>query len=719
MTQKQLAQKLKKGIIEIREMPLPALEPGRILVANRYSLISAGTEASTVSTARKSLLGKARARPDQVRQVLEVLRTQGPVQTYRAVMKKLDAYSPLGYSSAGEVIGVGEGVRDFAVGDFVACAGNTANHAEIVSVPVNLAVRLDPEADLAQAAYNTLGAIAMQGIRRAELSFGESCAVIGLGLIGQLTGLMLRAAGIRAFGIDIDPRMVEITLRNRAFDHAWARNTPGLSREIVHLTDGLGVDAVIIAAGTSSLDPVNFAGEISRKRGRVVVVGAVPTGFDRDPHYYRKELDLVMSCSYGPGRYDPDYEEKGHDYPPAWVRWTERRNMAAFQRMISEGRIDLASLTTHVFPLEQAAEAYELVLSRREPFLGVLLEYARRDEAPEAGRRIAVTAAPKAVGGGGIGFIGAGSYAQGFLLPNLPAGEHVPRRGIATSSGTTSRRVAERFGFAFCTDDPDAVINDAETDTVFIVTRHDSHSRYVRRALEAGKNVYVEKPLCLDEAELVEIEELLEGLDLAPRLMVGFNRRFAPLIMRLKDELTAVPLAAVYRVNAGAIPPDSWIQDPQVGGGRIIGEGCHFVDLLVHLTGSLPVEVHAVAMDDPHGLHDTVSITLRFANGSVGTVHYFANGPKGMEKEKLEVFQSGRAFVLDDFRELVIHDGGKPRRHRAMVQNKGQKAMLRAFFDALEQGAPAPIPFTEIRAVTAATLAAELSLKNRAPVRIR
>jgi threonine dehydrogenase-like Zn-dependent dehydrogenase len=413
----QVTQQLKSGEIVVQELPWPQTGSRMILVRNHFSLISAGTEGATAKTARKSLIGKARERPQQVRQVLDALRKQGPVQTYRAVMKKLDAYSPVGYSCAGEVIEVGSPVEDLAVGDKVACAGaGYANHAEIVCVPRNLCVRLPEEADLKRACYNTLGAIALQGIRQADLRLGESCVVVGLGLLGQLTCLMLQASGVRTFGIDIDGNAVDVASKH-CCDAAWARQSPGLSQKIESHTGGLGADAVIITAGTSSLDPINSAGELARKRGRVIVVGAVPTGFDREPYWYKKELELRMSCSYGPGRYDPEYEEKGTDYPPAYVRWTENRNMQAFQELVHRGKIDLDYLTTHEFRLEDAPRAYDMVVSHSEPFLGIVLKYDVQK--PMVRRRVEVRPA-QAQGQVNIAFVGAGSYAQQNLLPNIP-----------------------------------------------------------------------------------------------------------------------------------------------------------------------------------------------------------------------------------------------------------------------------------------------------------
>jgi predicted dehydrogenase len=721
----QLTQKLKSGEMRVQEVPAPVCARGMLLVRNHYSLISAGTEGSTVKAARASLLAKAKERPQQVRQVWEVLRREGPLQTYRAVMKKLDAYSPLGYSSAGQVIEVGEGVEDFAVGNWVACAGaGYANHAEIVTVPVNLCVKLPERADLKRAAYNTLGAIALQGIRQADLRLGESCAVIGLGLIGQLTSLMLQAAGVQVVGIDLDPAAVA-TAQEHCADLALVRSTPGITDTIAQFSRGLGVDAVIITAATSSLDPVNFAGEIARKKGRVVVVGAVPTGFDRDPHYYRKELELRMSCSYGPGRYDPQYEEKGIDYPAPYVRWTERRNMESFQQLVHSGRINLDYVTTHEVSLEEAPQAYDMIVTRSEPFLGILIKYDT--DKPIERKRVPVAAVRK-MGKLGVAFIGAGSYAQGNLLPNLPRKDQdVVYRGVMTSTGTTSKRVAERFGFEFCTDNEADILDDQQINTVFIATRHDTHGEYVLKALHAHKHVFVEKPVTSKLEELEAIRDFYLGLegagkdgnDPAPMLMVGFNRRFAPLAVDLKRSLGPGPMSMIYRVNAGAIPADNWVQDPEFGGGRIIGEACHFIDFMTFLCESPPVLVYASALPDSQHLHDIVSIHLEFSNGSIGTVAYFANGGRSLDKEYLEVHQAGISGVLHDFRALTIHGSGRPKRRRLMSQDKGRSQMIHAFFENLKQGAAAPIPFEELYAVSLATFAAKRSLLERQPILLK
>jgi predicted dehydrogenase/threonine dehydrogenase-like Zn-dependent dehydrogenase len=712
----QVTQQLKSGELSIQELPWPQVDPGTVLVRNHFSLISAGTESSTVKTARKSLLGKAKERPQQVRQVIDALQKQGPVQTYRAVMKKLDAYSPLGYSCAGEVIGVGAGVEGFAIADRVACAGvGYANHAEVVCVPTNLSVKLAPEADLKLASYNTLGAIALQGIRQADLRLGESCAVIGLGLLGHLACLMLRASGVKTFGIDIDPFVVELA-RRHCCDAAWVRPAAGVPAEIQSLTGGLGVDAVIITAGTASLDPINFAGEIARKKGRVVVVGAVPTGFDRAPHWYRKELELRMSCSYGPGRYDPEYEEKGTDYPPAYVRWTEKRNMQAFQELVHTGRIDLAYLTTHESPLERAPQAYDMIVNRSEPFLGVVLRYDVTRPLERRGWSLRPARPAAKVN---IAFVGAGSYAQSNLLPNLPnRNGDFSLLGVLTRSGTTSKRVAERFGFRFCTDEPQDIFGNNDINTVFVATRHDSHAPYVRQALSAGKHVFVEKPLCLTPDELAEIEDLY-GRAQGQHLMVGFNRRFAPHAVELKKSLGGTPISMLYRINAGAIPKDHWIQDKSIGGGRVVGEACHFVDFCTYLCGALPSHVYAAAIRDPHGCHDTIVVNLEFADGSIAAICYYANGSKTVPKEYLEVYSSGLVGIIRDFKELEIYSTGKPRRRKSYAQNKGQAEMVKAFLAGIRDGGSPIISPAEIFAVTRATFAVQESLTNRQPISLR
>lgn len=704
----QLTQKLGSGEMVVQELPYPQAGIGMVIVRNHYSIISAGTEGSTVTAARKSLIGKAKERPQQVKQVIDTLKKQGPIQTYRAVMKKLDAYSPLGYSCSGEVLEVGEGVTEFKVGDKVACAGaGYANHAEIVSVPVNLCVKLSNDANLKDAAYNTLGAISMQGVRQADVRLGESVAVIGLGLLGQLACLILKASGVHVIGIDVSESAVESAIRNKVVNEGYVRSKAGLEDIISNQTSGQGVDATIIAAATTSLDPVNFSGVITRKKGKVVILGAVPTGFDRDPHWYRKELELKMACSYGPGRYDLNYEEKGLDYPYAYVRWTEKRNMEAFQRLLERNLIDIDYITTHEFDFEDAPKAFDMLVKKDEPFIGIALKYDTNKTHSKTPINTGVTANPNA--SLAISFIGAGSYAQGNLLPNIPDNEKIRRVGVMTNSGTTSKRVAEKFKFEFCASNEQDILSET-TNTVFIATRHDSHAAYVLKAIKAGMNVFVEKPICLNEKELDEIESKFN--ESGKPVMIGFNRRFAPFIRDIKKKLGSGPMAMVYRINAGSIPKDSWIQDLEVGGGRIVGEVCHFIDLLTFLNGSLPEKISAFAIPDVNGLNDTVNISISFKNGSIGTVSYFANGSKGLPKEYLEVYSSGTTAILEDFKKLKIFGKGKPHTSKLFNQNKGQKEMVEAFTKMLLKTGNTPIPMDEIFTVTRATFRAIDSIQN-------
>lgn len=705
----QLTQKLGSGEMVIQEIPYPQSGKGMVIVKNHYSIISAGTEGSTVQAARKSLIGKAKERPQQVQQVLDTLKKQGPMQTYRAVMKKLDAYSPLGYSCAGEVIEVGEGVSEFAVGDYVACAGaGYANHAEIVAIPVNLCVKLNQVSDLKNAAYNTLGAISMQGVRQADLRLGESCVVIGLGLLGQLACLILRASGVNVIGIDISQSAVDLSIKNKAVDAAFTRNTNGLEEKINNITNGIGADAVIIAAATTSLDPVNFAGAIARKKGKVIVLGAVPTGFDRDPYWYRKELELLMACSYGPGRYDLNYEEKGIDYPVAYVRWTEKRNMEAFQKLIESQKIDINYLTTHTFKFDEAPQAFDLVVNKTEPFLGIALEYnfSKKHSKDKITLNNFEPSSETAIK---VSFIGAGSYAQGNLLPNIPENSKINRIGVLTNTGTSSKRVAEKYNFSFCASD-EAEILDQNTNTLFIATRHDSHGAYVLKGLKHHKNIFVEKPLCLKIEELIQIKKVQAEVN--KPIMIGFNRRFAPYSQIIKNKIGKGPVSMIYRINAGKIPADNWIQDPNIGGGRILGEVCHFIDYLTFLNGSLPSKLSAQSLPDPNNLNDTINILIQFENGSTGVIAYYANGSKNLSKEYVEIFSSGTTIVLNDFKSLKIFGKGKTISKSSINQNKGQKEMVAQYFDSLLNSGETLIPNQEIFRVTMASFMVLESLKD-------
>ncbi|MEP7171018.1 MAG: bi-domain-containing oxidoreductase, partial [Bacteroidota bacterium] len=638
----QLTQLLKDGTMQLLEVPLPALSKGCVLVRNHYSLISAGTEGKTVKDARLSYIGKAKSRSDELKKVVDAAKTYGWINTYKMVMNKLEAPASLGYSCAGEVIDVAQDVVEFKIGDFVACGGNAAVHAEVVAVPKNLCVKVDASVDLKHASFTTLGAIALQGIRQADLRLGENCVVIGLGLVGQLTLQMLDASGVKTIGIDIDKNQV-LLAKNTIADLALDRGTEGIEKIINEFTDGYGTDAVIITAGTSSHDPVDFAGELCRKKAKVIIVGAVPTGFKR-PNYFKKELDLRMSCSYGPGRYDLEYEEKNVDYPIGYVRWTENRNMQAFVELLKQKKIALEKLITHTYDFKEAPKAYQMILDKTESFAGIVLKY---DVKKEISKSVKLPHHAKSSGSPKVGFIGAGTFAQNFLLPSVK--NHAEFIGIATARPNNSRYIADKYGFKYCAGAAGELLSDNNVNTIFIATRHDSHAKYVMECLRHHKNVFVEKPLCMFHDELDEIKDLYEVAKV--HLMVGYNRRFAPHILKLVPKLREknLPIAINYRINAGIVPHDHWVHDKDIGGGRILGEVCHFIDLAMHISGSPIISLTANSMNDSQHHNDTVNINLAFENGSVANISYFSNGNKNLPKEYLEVFHSGSVTVINDF----------------------------------------------------------------------
>lgn len=697
----QLTQNLKDGDMQILEVPYPMLGKGQILVRNHYSVISAGTEGKTVKDARLGYIGKAMARQEEVKKVIKTAKTIGLLETYKLMMNKLDAPSALGYSSAGEVIAVANDITTFKVGDLVACGGAGAVHAEVVAVPKNMTVKLPADVLPKEAAFTTLGAIAMQGIRQADLRLGESAVVIGLGLLGQLTIQMLNAAGVKTIGVDIDQRMVDLCQRIGT-PHAYNRNTASLETIIENITNGFGADAVIITAATSSLDPVDFAGTICRKKGKVIIVGAVPTGFKR-ANYYKKELELKMSSSYGPGRYDRQYEEQGQDYPYAYVRWTENRNMQAFVDLLQAKKLNMDQLISHVFNFKEAPKAYQMILDKTEPFTGILLKY---DLTKNLSSRVDFKSIQSVASPARVGFLGAGSFANNVLLPALKG--QCEFTGIATNRPNNARNIADKYGFSFCTGNTDELFSDTKTNTIFIATRHDSHYTYVMKAIEHQKHVFVEKPLCMNEEELEKIKDAYQSANTF--VMVGFNRRFAPQIQQIHQLFSKLkqPVAINYRINAGTLPADHWIHDAAVGGGRMIGEACHFIDLAAYLSGSKIISVSAQAIKDSNHLRDTVSIQLKMENGSIANLSYFSNGNKNMSKEYLEVFGSGVVATLDDFKDLQIF--GNAVKKQSAKQDKGHKAEVTAFLNAIKQGQAAPIAFEEIYNAMLTTFKVEESI---------
>ena len=696
-------------------MPFPALEKGQVMVRNLYSVISAGTEGKTVADARKGYVAKARSRQKEVKQVVEMIKTTGLLPTYKLVMNKLEAPAALGYSSAGEVIAVGEGVTGIKVDDRVACGGATASHADVVAVPELLCVKLSAKTDLQQAAFTTIAAIAIQGIRQAEVRFGEICVVIGMGLIGQLAYKILEASGMYPLGIDISETQVAAA-KKAGITNVFNRNTEGLEDLIQQQTKGLGADAVLITAGTSSLDPVNFAGAIARKKARVVVVGAVPTGFDR-ANYYKKELELVMSSSYGPGRYDAGYEEKGRDYPAGYVRWTENRNMQSFTDLLAAGKLDISGLITHRYKLEEAEKAYNLIHNKTEPFTGILLQY---DTEKELRKSVVLHSNPVSEKEVNAGLIGAGSFAQGTLLPQMKGQCNFV--GIATARGNTARYVADKYGFSFCGATAEEVLQSDQVNTVFVLTRHDKHAAYVLEAIKHNKHVFVEKPLAMSEEELEQIKtayaKAVESGE-ARHLMTGFNRRFAPAVQKIKSLFEdSQPKSIHMRINAGQLPPDHWVNDPETGGGRIIGEACHFIDLAMFLAGAEITAVTAAAMEAAGETDNTVVVNLEFGNGSVAAISYFSNGSKKLPKEHIEVFCGGTVAQINDFKTLTIY-GNKKQQLKYKGQDKGHGEEIRQFFGSITQGAPCPIPFNESYLTTLATLKVVQSLKERRRVEMK
>jgi predicted dehydrogenase/threonine dehydrogenase-like Zn-dependent dehydrogenase len=706
---KQVTQHFRTGKLAVQELPTPACRPGWLLVATRASLISAGTEKMLMDLASASLAGKAMARPDLVRQVVDKVRREGLTTTLDKVWTKLDTPIPLGYSCAGEALEVGPNV-EVRRGERVACAGaGWANHAEYNLIPKNLCVRMPDGLDYEEASFVTLGAIALQGVRQAQPTLGERVVVIGLGLLGLLTVQLLKANGCRVFGFDPAPERARLA-RELGAD---ATQHDGLAEGVRTFTGGLGADAVVITASTKSDEPVNAAAEIARLKARVVVVGFVGMNLKRDL-YYRKELDLRLSMSYGPGRYDPRYEEHGQDYPIAYVRWTEQRNMQTFLELVREGRVTPKALISHRFTIHEAEAAYALLASK-EPYLGIVLTYPEeRAAAPLRQVRLNAAPAPARTAPLGVGFIGAGNFARSVLLPQVSRTPGVRFTGVATATGISGRHVADKYGFGQVTTDYREILDDPETDAVFIVTRHASHAAIVGDALRAGKAVFVEKPLACDLAQLTEVLGAVEST--GGRLMVGFNRRFAPQVRAAKAGLThrSAPLVALYRVNAGSIAGDSWLTDEE-GGGRIIGEVCHFIDTLQFLIGADPVRVHAAPAA---GYRDALSIQITFANGSIGTIVYSSLGDPSFPKEYIELFGAGRVVVIDDFRDARFITDGRHKRHRLRRQDKGIAGELEAFFHSLRTGEPMPVPLASLALTTLTTFAIEDSLRTAAPVEI-
>jgi len=723
----------------VQDVPCSPARAGSLLVRNAASVLSIGTERQMIEFGKKNLLGKAMERPDLVRKVIAVAQTEGVTEAYQAAMGRLDTFRVLGYSSAGMVVDMGPGVSGIRVGDRLACSGSGfACHAEYVVVPQTLCAAIPDGVTDEEAAFAALGAIALHALRLAELQLGDRVAIIGLGLLGLLAVQIAKAWGCQVLGTDVAAGKADLA-RQLGANEAVAGGKEVVLAAAQTLFGSQGADAVVIFASTSSNEPLELAAELARVRGRIVVPGLVKLEVPRRP-FYEKELDLKISRAWGPGLYDPEYEGRGHDYPLPFVRWTAGRNMEAFLQLLAQGSVQVQPLITHRFPIERAIEAYQLISEGKEPYIGVIIEYGEslsvnryteeqrkiflKREERVSNQRITNNQSPSPVR---VGLIGAGNFAKGTLLPAIRRLKDIHLRGIATATGISARHTGDKFGFDYCTTDYHELVNDPEINTIFITTRHNTHAKFVIEALRAGKHVFVEKPLCLNEEQLNQIIEIYSAIrnrqSAMPLLMVGFNRRFSPFTVTLKKWLsfTSLPMVINIRVNAGFVPPERWEQDPEVGGGRILGEVCHFVDLVQYLTGAHPVQVYAQAIK-PAGQYlseDNLIITLKMSDGSAGSITYTASGDKAFPRERVEIFRGGAVGLIDNFKSASFTYQGRTRRKRNLFGvDRGYRAEMDTFFSAIHNGDPPPVAFLEYVWTTLTTFSISESIRRGEPVGI-
>lgn len=721
---KQIAQNYKSGDILLLDVPVPACKSGGVLVRTDYSLISMGTESMKIHESKLSLIGKARARPDQVKKVMQSMAQQGPVATYKKVMNRLDSYTPLGYSLAGVVVAVGAGAEEFKVGQRVACAGNQfALHAEYNWVPRNLCVPVPENVSSLHAAYTTVGSIAMQGFRQSDARLGETACVIGLGLLGQILVQILRAAGIHVVGIDVSKERCALADSLGAVATAIPGDSSydAMKTRLMTLTGGAGADHIFLTAGGATNQPVEIAAELARDRARVTDIGKCKLDLPWNA-YYEKELDVRFSRSYGPGRYDPTYEEGGIDYPIGYVRWTERRNMECILDLLAAEKIDFDPITSDTLPFDDAVSVYEKINAGELKGLGILFRYPLEGSEieeiatskPSPAPALRVRRAP--VDKVRLGAIGCGNYATTMLLPHLKGHSDVELVEVATATALSAANAKSKFDFARMSTDFRALLSDETIDAVLIATRHDSHSYMVCEALRTGKAVFVEKPLAVTPAQLAAVRETIEqtGND---RLMVGFNRRFCNMLTGMRKNWGAAGGAQVvhYTVNAGPLEAGSWYGQTDLQGTRFVGEGGHFIDTVSWWLGQDPVDVYATATpDDP----DNLIATLTYGDGSIAKIAYVTHGDPKYPKETMEVFADGKVAKMDNFKRTEIWRGGKCSKTRSASIDKGQKQEIHAFVDAVKSGGDMPVSIDSLFATTAASFAVSRSVTTRAPEKV-